>query len=177
MDKELKKILDEVKSYDKKADLKIIEKAYNFAKEAHKDQKRMSGQEYIKHPVQVVKILLEFRPDSATICAALLHDVVEESEYSIKDIKKEFGKEVSNLVEAETKTTKAVFDRPEDYNAENWRKMLLATTKDVRVILIKLADRLHNMRTLKYIRTDKQKRISKEICNCAEQNNITGFLY
>ena len=162
MDAELKQILKEVKSYDKNADLKLIEKAYNFAKKAHKGQKRVSGSDYIEHPVGVAKILLEFRADTATICAALLHDVIEETEHSLKDVKNEFGDEIASLVEAETKITKAAFESPEAYTAENWRKMLLATIKDVRVILIKLADRLHNMRTLKHIRPDKQKRISKE---------------
>ena len=162
MDKEFEKILNEIKSYDKNADFKLIERAYSFSKKAHKGQKRQSGDPYISHPMGVLDILLELRPDTETICAALLHDVVEESEYSMIDIEKEFGKEIASLVEGETKTTKVVFDSPEDYTAENWRKILLATTKDVRVILIKLADRLHNMQTLKHIRSDKQKRIAKE---------------
>jgi len=162
MDIELKQILDEVKSYDKNADLKLIEKAYNFAKNAHKGQKRVSGLDYIKHPIGVVKILLELRPDTATICAALMHDVVEETEVSLDNVKDIFGEEIASLVEAETKITKAAFESPEAYTAENWRKMLLATIKDIRVILIKLADRLHNMRTLNHIRPDKQKRISRE---------------
>jgi GTP diphosphokinase / guanosine-3',5'-bis(diphosphate) 3'-diphosphatase len=162
MDQEFKDIIAEVKSYDKYADVELIKKAYDFAKKAHYGQKRHSGEEYFIHPVEVAKILLELRPDSATVCAALLHDVVEESDYSLEDMEKEFGKEIASLVEGETKTTKVVFDKPEDYTAENWRKILLATTKDVRVILVKLADRLHNMRTLKHVREDKQKRISKE---------------
>src|SRR5210317_1887903 len=119
MDKELSSIINEVKKYDPKADLKLIEKAYNFAKEAHKDQKRHSGNEYFEHPLEVVQILMELRPDTATICAALLHDVVEETEHHLEDIEKMFGKEVASLVEGETKTTKVVFDRPEDYTAEN----------------------------------------------------------
>ncbi|MFH2020043.1 MAG: RelA/SpoT family protein [archaeon] len=162
MDEELAAILKEVKSYDAKADFKIIEKAYLYSKISHSGQKRQSGHDYFLHPLGVVGILLELRPDSATICAALLHDVVEETDSNIADIKREFGSEIASLVEGETKTAKVVFDSPEDYTAENWRKILLATTKDVRVILIKLADRLHNMRTLKYVREDKQKRISKE---------------
>jgi GTP diphosphokinase / guanosine-3',5'-bis(diphosphate) 3'-diphosphatase len=141
---------------------KLIEKAYNFAKEAHKGQTRASGKEYFRHPVDVVNILLEVGPDTATICAALLHDTLEETEYSLDDIKKNFGNEIAELVEAETKTSKVVFDSVEDYSAENWRKILLATTKDFRVILIKLADRLHNMRTLKFMRPDKQQRIARE---------------
>ena len=162
MEKDLKNILEEVSSYDKQADLKLIEKAYMTAKRFHSGQKRESGDEYIQHPLGVVNILLELRPDTQTVCAALLHDVLEETAYTLEDLKKDFGEEIGSLVEGETKTTKVVFDSPEDYTAENWRKILLATTKDVRVILIKLADRLHNMRTLKYMREDKQKRISKE---------------
>ncbi len=162
MDTELENIIKEIKLYDKKADFKLIEKAYSFAKNAHEGQKRSSGKDFFQHPVDVVKILLELRPDTATICATLLHDVIEETKYSMKDIEKEFGKEIASLVEGETKTTKVVFESPEDYTAENLRKILLATTKDVRVILIKLADRLHNMRTLNHIREDKQKRIAKE---------------
>ncbi len=162
MDDELRKILDEVKSYDNQANLKLIEKAYNFAKKAHAGQKRDSGLDYFDHPLGVVNILLEFRPDTATICAGFLHDTLEETEHSLDELKKEFSEEIALLVEAETKTSKVVFDSPDDYTAENWRKILLATTKDVRVILVKLADRLHNMRTLKHIREDKQRRISKE---------------
>lgn len=162
MDEELQNLLNEVKSYDKNADLKLIEKAYNVSKKAHSGQKRASGHDYFTHPLAVAEILLELKPDVETICAALLHDIVEETDYKYQDLKKEFGDEIASLVEGETKTTKVDFDSPEAYTAENWRKILLATTKDVRVILIKLADRLNNMRTLKYLREDKQKRISKE---------------
>ncbi|MBN2367765.1 bifunctional (p)ppGpp synthetase/guanosine-3',5'-bis(diphosphate) 3'-pyrophosphohydrolase [Candidatus Woesearchaeota archaeon] len=162
MDQDLQHILKEVKKYDSNADFDLIKKAYEFSKTAHKGQKRASGEDYVVHPIEVLKILLEFRPDVATVCAALLHDTVEETEFNLNDIKSRFGDEIAGLVEGETKTSKVVFDSPEDYTAENWRKILLATTKDVRVILIKLADRLHNMRTLKYMRPDKQKRIAKE---------------
>jgi GTP diphosphokinase / guanosine-3',5'-bis(diphosphate) 3'-diphosphatase len=162
MDDVLSEIIEEVRKYDQDADFRLIEKAFEYSRKAHQGQKRMSGLDYFEHPVDVVKILLELRPDVQTICAALLHDVVEETETPISEIEKEFGKEIASLVEGETKTTKVIFDSPEDYTAENWRKILLATTKDVRVILIKLADRLHNMRTLKYVREDKQKRISQE---------------
>ncbi len=162
MDDDLKSIIDEVKSYDRNADMKLIKKAYELSKKAHAGQKRYSGEDYFSHPVDVVRILLELKPDTETICAALLHDVIEETPHSLKDINNEFGEEIASLVEGETKTTKVNFDSPEAYTAENWRKILLATTKDVRVILIKLADRLNNMRTLKHLREDKQKRISKE---------------
>ncbi|AJF61895.1 TPA: bifunctional (p)ppGpp synthetase/guanosine-3',5'-bis(diphosphate) 3'-pyrophosphohydrolase [Candidatus Woesearchaeota archaeon] len=162
MDPELQELIKEVVSYDKNADVELIKKAYNFSKDAHKGQKRHSGMDYFNHPLGVTKILLELRPDIETICAALLHDVVEETDHTLEELKREFGKEIAMLVEGETKTAKVEFESAEDYTAENWRKILLATTKDVRVILIKLADRLHNMRTLKHVRPDKQKRISKE---------------
>jgi GTP diphosphokinase / guanosine-3',5'-bis(diphosphate) 3'-diphosphatase len=162
MDEDLQKIIAEINSYDKNANTKLVEKAYALSKKAHEGQKRASGQDFFEHPLDVVNILLELKPDVETICAAILHDVVEEAEYSIEDLRKEFGNEIALLVEGETKTTKVDFESPEEYNAENLRKILFATTKDVRVILIKLADRLNNMRTLKYLREEKQKRISKE---------------
>jgi len=121
MDQEIEFIINEIKSYDKNADTKLVEKAYNFAKKAHEGQKRTSGLDYINHPVEVVKILLELRPDVASVCAALLHDTIEETDYSIADIKREFGEEIADLVEGETKTSKVVFESPEDYTAENWR--------------------------------------------------------
>ncbi|MBN2423088.1 bifunctional (p)ppGpp synthetase/guanosine-3',5'-bis(diphosphate) 3'-pyrophosphohydrolase [Candidatus Woesearchaeota archaeon] len=162
MDSELRELMDAIKEYDLKADFSLIEKAYHFAKKAHSGQKRLSGKDYFVHPVEVAKILIEWRADTASICAALLHDVVEDSKIDIKIMEKEFGKEIAQIVEGETKLRKIVFQSRDDYTAENIRKVLLATTKDIRVILIKLADRLHNMRTLKYFNKDKQKRISRE---------------
>ncbi|MBN1502414.1 bifunctional (p)ppGpp synthetase/guanosine-3',5'-bis(diphosphate) 3'-pyrophosphohydrolase [Candidatus Woesearchaeota archaeon] len=159
---EIQGIISKISAYDPNANITLIKKAYNFAKEAHKGQKRLSGKEFLTHPVGVSDILLDMRADSATIIAALLHDVVEESEVTLHQIQKEFGEEIATLVEGETKSAKIVFESPEAYTAENLRKILLATIKDIRVILIKLADRLHNMRTLKYFREDKQKRIAKE---------------
>ncbi|MFH0875223.1 MAG: RelA/SpoT family protein [archaeon] len=162
MDDELVAFTDLIKSYDQKANIDLITKAYNFAESAHKGQKRVSGGEFFQHPVEVAKILIEWKLDSASICAALLHDCVEDANVDLQIIKKEFDEEIANLVEGETKLNKIVFSSHEDYTAENIRKVLIASTKDLRVILIKLADRLHNMRTLKHFEEEKQRRISRE---------------
>lgn len=153
-----KKILE----YNPNAKIDIIKKAYDFAKNAHEGQKRESGKPFFSHPASIALILTELNAMSETIAGALLHDVVEETKYTLNDIKKEFGTEIVSLVEGTTKLDKINFDSKYDYNAENLRKVLLATSKDVRVMLIKLADRLHNMRTLKYFRVEKQRRIAKE---------------
>jgi len=154
----IKKVLD----YNPKADIKLIKKAFMFASKVHSGLKRESGEDYISHPVEVAKILTEIRVDSPTIAAALLHDVLEKSKTTQEEIKKEFGEEVAELVEGITKMDKFHFPNKEEYKAENIRKVVLAMSKDVRVILIKLGDRLHNMRTLKYKKSDRQKAISEE---------------
>src|SRR3989338_5124466 len=154
--------ISKILAYNPKANVKLIKKAYEFAREAHKGQKRISGKEYFSHPYAVAKILIEMKADSATIAAALLHDTVEDTTIKIDDIKKLFGDEVANLVEGLTKIDKVHFESKEEYTVENIRKVLIATGKDIRVILIKLADRLHNMKTLDKIRKDKQVRIAKE---------------
>ncbi|MEK6921280.1 MAG: HD domain-containing protein, partial [Nanoarchaeota archaeon] len=152
----------QIKEYNSKAQLRLIKKALTVAFDAHKDQRRDNGEPYITHPIEVARILISLKADSATICAALLHDVVEDTPVKLSQIKEDFGEEIATLVEGVTKIEGIHFDSKEDYTAENIRKVLLATTKDIRVILIKLADRLHNMRTLKYCAPEKQKRISEE---------------
>ncbi len=159
---DIDEIINEVNKYNSDADTSLIKKAYNFAKKLHVGQKREGGEEFIKHPIKVAKILLEMHADVPTICAALMHDVAEDTKFNIEDVKREFGNEIASLVRGVSKSVKVNFKTGEDYGAENIRKILLATTKDVRVILIKLADRLHNMQTLSHLREDKQKRIAKE---------------
>ncbi|MGI5902050.1 MAG: RelA/SpoT family protein [Desulfitobacteriia bacterium] len=139
-----------------------IEKAYNFAVEAHQGQLRISGEEYINHPLEVAYILAELEMDDSTITAALLHDVAEDTEKNLEDIEKEFGEEVASLVDGVTKLGRIEYQSKVEVQVENLRKMFLAMAKDIRVILIKLADRLHNMRTLEYQPERKQIEIAQE---------------
>lgn len=155
-------LAEKIKEYNNRAQLRSIKKALAVAFDAHKTQTRENGEPYITHPIEVARILIELKADSATICAALLHDVVEDTPVKLSQIEQEFGEEVGTLVDGVTKIGAIHFHSKEDYTAENIRKVLLATTKDIRVILIKLADRLHNMRTLKWCAPEKQKRISDE---------------
>lgn len=144
------------------ARLAIVDKAYQFAEVAHRNQLRNSGEDYIHHPLQVAQILVELEMDEATIAASLLHDVVEDTSYTLADIEKEFGSEVALLVDGVTKLGRIEYKSKMEQQVENLRKMFLAMAKDIRVILIKLADRLHNMRTLKYHSVEKQKEIAQE---------------
>ena len=154
--------MEEVLERNPKADRVLIKKAFDFAQKCHLGQKRESGEDYIIHPLETAHILIKLNADSATIAAALLHDCAEDAHISIDQMKKEFGEEVASLVEGLTKVTGVWFPSKEEYTAENLRKVLIATGKDIRVMLIKLADRLHNMRTLSYFREDKQRRIAQE---------------
>ena len=144
------------------ARLDIVDKAYQFAEVAHRNQLRNSGEDYILHPLEVAQILVELEMDEATIAASLLHDVVEDTSYTIEDIEKEFGSEIALLVDGVTKLGRIEYKSKMEQQVENLRKMFLAMAKDIRVILIKLADRLHNMRTLKYHSIEKQKEIAQE---------------
>lgn len=139
-----------------------VYRAFLFAEKAHRGQSRQSGESYIHHPIQVADTLAELKMDSRTIMAALMHDVVEDTEATKQDIEEQFGEDVALMVDGVTKIGKIKFDSKEQAEAENFRKMLLAMSKDVRVMIIKLADRLHNMRTLDIMRPKKQKRISKQ---------------
>lgn len=143
-------------------DTTLMELAYNFAKEAHGLQKRASGELFFTHVYSVADILLDYKMDQQTICAGLLHDTVEDTKITIDIIKKEFGDEIANLVEGVTKIETLKFSSRDEAQAQNWRKMILATAKDIRVIMIKLADRLHNMRTLNYLSPEKQIEIAHE---------------
>jgi len=149
-------VITEIKKHNRKADTKLVLKAYEYAKDKHGDQVRMSGEPYIIHPVQVAYILTGLGLDESTICAALLHDVLEDTDVTPKDIIHEFSQEIYDMVDGVTKLGKLNYTSKEEQQVENYRKMFLAMGKDIRVILIKLADRLHNMRTLKYLTRDRQ---------------------
>lgn len=158
----IENILDAVKSYSPKADLDLIWRAYELARKAHAGQTRVSGEAYIIHPLHVAQILTQLHLDDVTISAALLHDVVEDTIYTNDQMKEMFGDEVAMLIDGVTKLGRLQYKSKEEAQLESYRKMFLAMAKDIRVIMIKLADRLHNMRTLKYMREDKQKRIARE---------------
>jgi len=158
----LDELLAEVAGYDIEVDRDLIARAFRWAVNAHEGQQRRSGEPFILHPVGVAKICAELRLDEQTLAAALLHDVVEDTESDINDVRAEFGDEVAKLVEGVTKLTRIQFQSREQAEAENYRKMVVAMSEDVRVILIKLADRLHNMRTIEYLGKQKQIQKAKE---------------
>ena len=156
-------LINKVKVYNKFLNHERLDKAYNFAVKAHQNQKRASGDPYSVHPIEVANILTELKLDSATITTGLLHDTIEDTVATYETIKNEFGPEVADLVDGVTKIS--VFENTASFNskAENFRKLILATSKDIRVLLVKIADRLHNMRTIKAItKEDKRKRIAQE---------------
>ena len=156
------RLLAEVASYNPDVDRVMLERAYRFASEAHENQQRRSGEDFILHPLGVALILAELRSDDATIAAGLLHDVVEDTDTTIEQVRDEFGEEVARLVEGVTKLTRIHFQSREQAQAENYRKMIVAMADDHRVILIKLADRLHNMRTIEYLGKQKQLQKARE---------------
>ena len=152
-----------IKSKDSDSNQSLIEKAYFFALEAHKSQKRYSGDPYISHPVKVAEILTNLKLDTATIITGLLHDTVEDTPASMEELKKIFGNEIASLVDGVTKISKMKTHSDVKNQAENFRKLILAVSKDIRVLLVKLADRLHNMRTISYVpNEEKRKRIALE---------------
>ena len=143
-------------------DLGLLRKAYNFSVAKHAEQRRLSGEPFVAHPLAVARILADMRLDAACIAAGILHDVVEDTATTSERIAKEFGPQVARIVEGVTKISRIQFHSPEEQQAENYRKIILAMVDDIRVILVKLADRLHNMRTLEYLPSDKRERMARE---------------
>ena len=158
----LNDIIDKITVYNPDVDMDLIEKAYVFSAKIHQGQVRLSGEPYLIHPLEVAGILADLKLDVATIATGLLHDTVEDTYTTLEEIDRLFGKEITSLVDGVTKISKITFGTYEERQAENFRKMLIAMAKDIRVLLIKLADRLHNMQTLEYHSKEKQKKIAKE---------------
>src|SRR5919202_3113278 len=143
-------LLEEVATYNPEVDRDLLTRAFAFAAKAHDGQQRRSGEDFIAHPWSVAKICAELRLDEQTIAAALLHDVVEDTDTDLEDVRAEFGDEIAQLVDGVTKLTRVQFQSREQAEAENYRKLIVAMAEDVRVILINLADRLHNLRSIEY---------------------------
>ena len=162
MDQFDKSVLSSVEKSYSKEEAELICKAYYFAKEAHANQKRASGEEYFTHPLNVAKILIDLKMDANTISAAFLHDVLEDTPVSDDDIKREFNAEILELVEGVTKLDKIEFKSQKEEQAENFKKIFVSMAKDIRVIIIKLADRLHNMRSLNFLSHERQLKIANE---------------
>ena len=150
-----------IERYDEE-EIAIVNKAYVYSAKVHKGQTRLSGEPYLIHPLSVAYILTEMNMDIPTIVTGLLHDVVEDTHATIEEIEKLFGKEIATLVDGVTKISKLEFSSQQEKMAENFRKLIVASTNDIRVIIVKLADRLHNMRTLQYMPREKQIRIAQE---------------
>lgn len=155
-------IVERIEAYNPDYDEELIQKAYIFSAKAHQGQIRLSGEPYLSHPLEVANILVQMQLDEQTIATGLLHDTIEDTFATYEQIKNLFGKEIADLVEGVTKISKMTFESNEDTQAENFRKMILAMVKDIRVILVKLADRLHNMRTLNFQKPENQQRIAQE---------------
>ena len=158
----VEELIADVAAYSADVDRDLLSRAFRYAAAAHEGQQRRSGEDFIAHPWAVAKICAELRLDEQTIAAALLHDVVEDTDRELDDIRAEFGDEVARLVDGVTKLTRIQFQSREQAEAENYRKLIVAMAEDARVILIKLADRLHNLRTIEYLGKQKQIQKSKE---------------
>ena len=158
----LEEIVERVRAYAPQSDLSLLNKAYAFSSRAHEGQRRRSGEPYLHHPLEVAGILTRLKLDLSSVVAGLLHDVVEDTPHTREEIKKEFGGDIAALVDGVTKIGKIAFRNYEEKQAENFRKMIVSMAEDIRVVLIKLADRLHNMRTLEAMTEDEQRRIAQE---------------
>lgn len=155
-------VLTLVGQYMSDADTAKVKAAYEWASDLHKEQSRKSGEPYIIHPIQVAGILAELKMDTATVISGYLHDVVEDTPATLADVESKFGETISQIIDGVTKISKIQYKNSQEQLAENHRKLLLAMSKDIRVIIVKLADRLHNMRTLGALREEKQYRIASE---------------
>ena len=155
-------LLDRLQDYQPDADLGMVRKAYEFSARAHEGQMRRSGEPYVKHPVAVAGVLTSLKTDITAVVAALLHDTLEDTVATADELQREFGKEVVQLVDGVTKIGKITFKSSEEKQAENFRKMVLSMADDIRVVIIKLADRLHNMRTLEHLSEKKRQEIAQE---------------
>jgi len=160
--KQLQDLITGIPKYQPGADLELVKRAYRFSESSHQGQQRASGEPYLSHPVEVAGLLVDFKMDVTTVTAGLLHDVLEDTHASKDDLSREFGQEIAELVDGVTKIGKLEFSSREERQAENFRKMLVAMARDIRVLMIKLADRLHNMRTLDYLSPEKRKKVSQE---------------
>jgi GTP pyrophosphokinase len=158
----LEALIEQIKQYNRGLDVKLLQKAFEFSYEAHKDQLRKSGDPYFEHPLEVARILVDLKMDVGTICGALLHDVAEDTGVTLEEVNEAFGPEITTLVDGVTKISELKFDSVEKLQAENFRKMIISMVKDIRVILIKFADRLHNMRTIEFLPERKRERIARE---------------
>ena len=159
---QLQTLIEEIPKYQPAADLGLLERAYRFSEQSHQGQQRASGEPYLSHPLEVAGLLVNFKMDVTTVTAGLLHDVLEDTKATKGDLQREFGAEIADLVDGVTKIGKLAFSSREERQAENFRKMLVAMARDLRVLMIKLADRLHNMRTLQYLPTEKARKIAQE---------------
>ncbi|MBP0128759.1 MAG: bifunctional (p)ppGpp synthetase/guanosine-3',5'-bis(diphosphate) 3'-pyrophosphohydrolase, partial [Nitrospira sp.] len=159
---DLDQLLDRIKSYAPDADLGLVRKAYEFSAKAHEGQRRRSGEPYLQHPIAVAGVLTSLKTDVTAIVAGLLHDTLEDTVATADELEQEFGKDVLHLVDGVTKIGKITFRSYEEKQAENFRKMLLSMADDIRVVLIKLADRFHNMHTLEHLDAAKRQEIAQE---------------